>query len=57
MLVLCQIGRTVLFALAVAGGEAGREEGTADAEGRARDCHGAERLHVAEGDHSRPRQH
>jgi len=45
-------------AVLAGGGRRGRRaEGAADAEGRAGAHHGAQRLHVAEGDHPRPRHH
>lgn len=43
--------------LAGSGRRGRRAEGAADAEGRAGAHHGAQRLHVAEGDHPRPRHH
>lgn len=43
--------------LAGSGRRGRRAEGAADAEGRAGAHHGAQRLHVAQGDHPRPRHH
>jgi hypothetical protein len=54
---LCVADRAAGAVLAGRGRRGRRAEGAADAAGRAGAHHGAERLHVAEGDHPQPRHH